>query len=182
MASRDQPNGHENSVDFRGRAKRAAWHLVWLFLYAPSPVVLHGWRRFLLRTFGADIHPTAHPYPSARIWAPWNLAMGEYSCLSHFVDCYCVAKVCLGDFCTVSQYSILCTATRDYRSRRNSLIALPITLGNQVWIAADAFIGPGVNIGDGAVIGVRSLVLKDVPPWEVHVGSPAQYLRPRELA
>lgn len=158
---------------------RALWNGVWLLLYRPSPVPLHGWRRFLLRLFGAKIGRGAHPYPSAKIWAPWNLEMGDHSCLSHYVDCYCVDRITLGAHTTVSQYSFLCTASHDYTDPTMPLITAPITLGERVWVTADVFVAPGVTIGDGVVIIARSSVFHDIEPWIVAGGNPAQPIKPR---
>lgn len=160
---------------------RALWNLVWLLFYRPSPVPLHGWRRFLLRLFGAKVGRGAHPYPSAKIWAPWNLEMGDHSCLSHNVDCYCVDQITLGAHTTVSQYSFLCTASHDYTDSTMPLTTAPITLGERVWITADVFIAPGVIIGDGTVVTARSSVFCDIEPWTVAVGNPAQPVKPRIL-
>jgi len=160
---------------------RVIWGIVWLLLYRPSPRVFHGWRRFLLRLFGAKIGKGAHPYPSAKIWAPWNLEMGEHSCLSFYVDCYCVDKVRIGAHATVSQYSYLCTASHDFEHPNMPLVTAPITIGDGVWVAADVFVAPGVSIGEGAVVGARSSVFEDVPPWIIVVGSPARPIRKRQL-
>ncbi len=161
---------------------RILWNLVWLLLYRPSPIPLHGWRRFLLRLFGAKIGRGAHPYPSAKIWAPWNLTMGTHRCLSHQVDCYCVEKIAIGDHSTVSQYSFLCTASHDYADLNMPLITAPITLGERVWVTADVFVAPGVMIGDGVVITARSSVLHDIEPWTVAAGNPARPIKPRLLS
>jgi putative colanic acid biosynthesis acetyltransferase WcaF len=166
-----------NSVRSGNRIARAAWTLVWAFLYRPSPVPLHGWRRALLRLFGARIGAGAHPYPSARIWAPWNLTMGAHSCLGAFVDCYSVDHVELGAHATVSQYCFLCTASRDIEERNHPLVTAPLTIGAGAWVAADVFIGPGVSVGEWAVVGARSTVLHDVPPATLVAGNPAQVLR-----
>ena len=133
--------------------------------------------RFLLRLFGAKIAPHAHPHPSAKIWAPWNLEMGEYSCLSHEVDCYCVDRIKIGPHATVSQYSYLCTATHDIEHPHMPLVTAPIEIGAGAWVTADVFVGPGVTIGEGAVIGARSSVFRDVPPWTVAAGNPAREIR-----
>ena len=135
----------------RNKLARVLWAGVWLLLYRPSPVPLHGWRRWLLRLFGATVGRGAHPYPSAKIWAPWNLTMGAHSCLSHQVDCYSVDRITLGAHSTVSQYSFLCTASHDYTDPAMPLTTAPITLGDRVWITADVFVAPGVTIGAGAV-------------------------------
>lgn len=157
------------------RALRAAWGLVWLILYRPSPRPFHGWRRCLLRVFGAKIAGDAIPYPTARIWAPWNLTMAAGSCIADCVDCYSVAPISLGVRATVSQYSYLCTGTHDYRDPRMPmpLVVAPIVIEAEAWVAADVFVGPGVTIGEGAVVGARSTVIKDVAPWTVVAGSPA---------
>jgi putative colanic acid biosynthesis acetyltransferase WcaF len=134
---------------------------------------LHSWRRWLLRAFGAKVGAGAHPYPKARIWAPWNLRMREHSCLADDVDCYSVATVTVGAHATVSQYTHLCTASHDYREPTMPVIAGPIEIGPHAWIAAGAFVGPGVTVGEGAVVGARSTVVADVEPWTVVAGAPA---------
>lgn len=168
-------------LSLSNRLARALWNGVWLLLYRPSPTLLHGWRRFLLRLFRAKVGRGAHPYPSAKIWAPWNLDMGDHSCLSHYVDCYCVARVTLGAQTTVSQYSFLCTASHDYTDPAMPLTTAPITLGDRVWVTADVFVGPGITIGDGAVITARSSVFHDIEPWTVAAGNPAHTIKPRVL-
>ncbi|HTW74427.1 MAG TPA: hypothetical protein VMD56_05840 [Steroidobacteraceae bacterium] len=152
--------------------RRAIWQLVWLLLYRPSPRPLHAWRRCLLRMFGADIGSAAHPYARARIWAPWNLRMAEHSCLGDDVDCYSVAPITLGSHATVSQYAFLCTASHDYHDPAMPLIAAPIVIEAEAWVAADVFVGPGVTVGRGAVVGARSTVTTNVLPWTVVAGSP----------
>ncbi|MFM8331384.1 MAG: hypothetical protein ACKN9T_06820 [Candidatus Methylumidiphilus sp.] len=166
----------------KNRLARMLWKLVWLSLYRLSPRPLHGWRCFLLRRFGAKIGKGAHPYPSAKIWAPWNLTMHDYSCLADDVDCYCVAPITIGAHSTVSQYSYLCSASHDYRQAHMPLITSPIHIGNKVWVAADVFVGPGVHIGDGAVVAARASVIKDVAAWTVVAGTPAQFVKTRVLS
>ena len=126
-----------------------------------------------MKVFGARIASGVHVYPSVKIWAPWNLQMDEDSCLSHYVDCYNVAKVTLQRNSIVSQYCFLCTATHDYTKRDFPLLTAPISIGANAWITADVFIAPGVNIGEGAVINARSCVLSNIEPWVVAKGNPA---------
>lgn len=167
------------NLSLGNKLARALWNLVWLLLFRPSPFPFHAWRRFLLRTFGAKVGRRAHPYPSARIWAPWNLIMSDQSCLSHYVDCYCVDQIYLGPRVTVSQYSYLCTASHDYTLREMPLITAAIRIEADAWIAADVFVGPGVTIGEGAVVGARSTVTRDLPSWMVVAGSPPEVIGPR---
>jgi putative colanic acid biosynthesis acetyltransferase WcaF len=165
----------------RSRLGRLAWSLVWLALARPSPTPLFAWRRLLLRAFGAKVGRGVKVYPSARVWAPWNLEMGDHSTLGERVDCYSVDKVCIGAHALVSQYSFLCAATHDYRQPRLPLVTAPIVVGEGAWLAADVFVGPGVTIGEGAVVGARSSVYKDVEPWTLVGGNPARYLKRREV-
>ncbi len=161
------------------KAVRVAWGGVWLLLYRPSPRPLHAWRRFLLRLFGASIAQGAHPYPSARIWAPWNLTMGPHSCIGDHVDCYSVDRVTLGSYALVSQYAYLCTASHDFEDPAFPLVISPITIAAEAWVCACVYVGPGVTVGEGAVVGARSGVFRDVEPWTVVAGTPAKYLKNR---
>jgi putative colanic acid biosynthesis acetyltransferase WcaF len=169
-----------NHLTIANKLARLLWQIVWRFFYRPTPRVFHSWRSFLLRIFGAKIGKSVHPYPSARIWAPWNLEMGDHSCLSENVDCYCVDKIHIGAHSTVSQYSFLCSASHDYTQEAMPLVTAPITIGERVWITADVFVGPGVTIGDGAVVTARSSVFSDLPPWMVARGNPAVPVKKRK--
>lgn len=160
---------------------RILWQIIWLLLFRPSPRPFHRWRCFLLRAFGATLGQGVHPYPSARIWAPWNLKMGDHSCLGDHTDCYCVGKITIGPGSTISQYSFLCTASHDYDDPSLPLTTAPITIGERVWIAADVFVGPGVTIGNGAVVGARSAIFRDVEPWTVVAGNPARIIKKRNV-
>ena len=160
---------------------RTIWQIVWFLLYRPTPRLLHPWRCLLLKLFGAKLGKAVHLYPSSRVWAPWNLEMGDHACLSENVDCYSVDKIRIGAHTTVSQYSFLCTASHDYTQQAMPLVSAPITIGEWVWITADVFVGPGVTIGDGAVVTARSSVFSNVPPWMVARGNPAAPCMPRRF-
>jgi putative colanic acid biosynthesis acetyltransferase WcaF len=107
--------------------------------------------------------------------------MGKNSCLANDVDCYCVAPVKLGTHATVSQYAFLCTASHDYEDPDLRLTAKPIEIGDYAWIAARAFVGPGVKIGEGAVVGATASVYRDVPEWTVVGGNPARVIKKRVM-
>jgi putative colanic acid biosynthesis acetyltransferase WcaF len=170
-----------NNLSMGNRVARSAWHVTWLFLFRPTPRLLHPWRCLLLKLFGAKLGKRVHPYPSARIWAPWNLEMGDDACLSEKVDCYCVDKITIGRNSTVSQYSFLCGASHDYSRRSMPMVSAPITIGERVWIAADVFVAPGVTIGDGAMVTARSSVFSDLPQWMIATGNPAIPVKARSL-
>lgn len=173
----DCPSPH----GFGNKVGRLAWGIVFALFFRPSPRICHGWRRFVLRLFGARIGRGAHIYPTTKIWAPWNLTMGEHSTLSFNVDCYCVVPIRIGAHATVSQYSYLCCASHDVSDPNMRLTTAPITIGDGAWICADVFVGPGVTIGAGAVVGARSSAFKDVEAGTINVGTPCRQIGRREL-
>lgn len=173
--------GYSSHLGMKNRAGRLLWNCVHATLFRWSPTPLFGWRAALLRSFGARVGSGAHVYPSAKVWAPWNLSLGEHSCLAPDVDCYCVAPIEVGAHATVSQYSYLCGATHDFEDPSHRLVPGAIRIGAGAWLAADVFVGPNVSIGEGAVVGARASVFKDIPAWTVAVGNPAKPLRKRVL-
>jgi putative colanic acid biosynthesis acetyltransferase WcaF len=173
--TRPNPSPHT----LRNRIGRSVWNIVQATLFRWSPKPCHRWRAFLLKCFGANVHPKARVYPKAKIWYPKNLTLAKHATLADDVDCYCVAPISIGESTTISQYTYLCAATHDFDVPEFPLVPLPITIGSRVWIAADCFVGPGLTIGDGAVVGARSSVFKDLEPWGVYAGSPTKRLRDR---
>ncbi len=170
-----------NKLGWRNRIGRLVWGLAYWTVFRWAPGQLGGWRRFVLRCFGAKMARGSMVYGTARVWAPWNLEMDEYSCIGAFVDCYCVARVRLGARATVSQYAFLCTASHDIHDPATPLITSPIAIGAGAWVFAGAFVGPGVTIGEGAVVAARAVVVKAVEPWTIVGGNPAKFIKKREL-
>ena len=171
---------YQNALSRKHQLVRLAWTLVWGIFARPLPRrVGNGWKRFLLRSFGAKIHPTAVVYSSAKVYYPANLEMEAYTCLASDVDCYNVALIRLGANTTVSQGAYLCTASHDITHPLNPLITAPIILEDQVWIGAKAFVGMGVHVGQGAVVGATASVYKAVEPWTIVGGNPAKLIKKR---
>jgi putative colanic acid biosynthesis acetyltransferase WcaF len=160
--------------------KRFLWSCVQLPFWPKMPRRLSPLRIALLRIFGARIERRCL-VESARIWVPWNLHMGEFSVIGDGAEIYNLAPVQIGANSVVSQRAYLCTATHDYTKADFPICSKPITIGPSAWVAACAFISPGVSVGEGAVVGACSIVTKDVPPWTVCAGNPCGVIRPREL-
>gem|GEM_PF-175899 len=138
-------------------------------------------RILVLRLFGARIETPALVMDGVIVWHPWSLTLHRYSTLGRGVEVYNYADVVIGEQATVSQYTYLCSATHDHEDPTMPLQCHPISVGAQAWVAADCFIGPGVTVGEGAVVGARSVVTRDVPPWTVVAGNPARFLKVRRL-
>lgn len=167
--------------DFRGRSAVTVqlWWLVQDTLFAWSPQFMYGWRRFLLRLFGAKIGKKVLIRPTARVTYPWKLSIGDYSWIGDHVELYTLGKIEIGSNVAISQRSYLCTGSHDFAKPSYDIYALPITIGDQAWIASDVFIMPGVSIGFGCVVGTRSTVFHDLPTGKICYGNPAVPVRDR---
>jgi len=169
------------SFTFRNRLYRSVWNICWLSLASWTPPQARRWRRFLLRLFGAQIAPTATIYSSARIWAPANLVVQDYACIGPAVTIYSMARVTFEQYALASQGAHICTGTHDIDDEHFQLKAFPIVICFRAWIAAEAFVGPGVTVGEGAVLGARACAFSNLEPWMVYVGNPARPLKPRRM-
>lgn len=157
----------------RNRIRRSIWSLCWFMFARWTPRPFHLWRVFLIRAFGGRVDWSAHVYPSAMIWAPWNLTLDARSCLGPKVNCYNVAPIELRLEATVSQGTFLCTATRDFRSGDFAIVSKPILIGEEAWIGAECFVGPGVQVQDRVILGARCVLFVDAEQGGIFVGNPA---------
>ncbi len=160
---------------------RALWMLAGRPMFRLSFHNWYGLRRVLLRFFGARVGARAKIRPSCRIDIPWNVSIGADCLIGDESILYALGPITIGDRTVISQYAHLCAGTHDYSSRCFKLIRPPVTIGKDCWIAADAFVGPGVTVGDHAVLGARSSAFKDLRAGWIHAGNPAKPIRPREI-
>jgi putative colanic acid biosynthesis acetyltransferase WcaF len=169
---------------FRGRADVIVqlWWIVQATLFRWSPQVLYGWRRWLLRRFGARIGVGVVIRPSVQITYPWKLTIGDHAWVGDDVVLYTLGEITIGAHAVVSQRSYLCTGSHDYTRETFDIFAKPIVIGEQAWLATDVFVAPGVEIGAGTVVGARSSVFEALPPGMIAMGSPARVVRRRESA
>jgi putative colanic acid biosynthesis acetyltransferase WcaF len=177
-------NINENRQQVRYTAAENVRRVFWGLakpLFRFSPRIFFGWRRFLLRMFGARIGREVHIYNSAQIYFPWNLEVGDWSAIGEHAYIYNLGPIRIGKQVTVSQRAHLCAGTHDYTDPTLPLQKPPIVVGNQAWICADAFVGPGVTVGEGALVGARAVAVKDVEPWQVVAGNPARPIKRRVL-
>jgi putative colanic acid biosynthesis acetyltransferase WcaF len=167
------------SFSVQNRMGRLAWSVVWIFLYRPSPRPFHAWRSFLLRCFGATLGQNCHFYPNSRIWAPWNLICADGASLGDEAEIYNPSPVSMGSHAIVSQQAYICGATHDYDDPSFPLISFPMSVGAYAWVCARASVSPGVNVGEGAVLGLGSVATRDLEPWTVYAGVPARPIKRR---
>lgn len=177
-ASQDYKNDWSGS----NKIKRVVWLSAWTLLVSWMPYFVgKKFRLFLLRLFGLKYNYGIAVYPTARIWAPWNVEMGAHVAIDNYVNLYSAAKIKIGTKVAISREAFICTASHDITKANRPLVTAPITICDGVWIGARAIVLPGVTIGEGAVVAAGAVVTKDVEPWTVVGGNPAKVIKKREL-
>lgn len=161
--------------------RRLIWNIVQATLFRYSLPRAMRWRRWLLKLFGAKIGPNSGFRSTVRIFHPWLFEMGDWSMLAHHVNIYNLGPVKIGSHSVISQYSHVCAGTHDHTLPNLPLLRPTIIIGDGVWIAADAFIGPDVTIGHNSVVAARAVVTRDIPEAVVVGGNPAKVIKPRVM-
>lgn len=173
---------YSHSFSLKNKISRLVWNVVRLLLFRPfASRLFKKWRVLVLKCFGAKIEWSSHVYASVKIWAPWNLEMSTNATFGPNVDCYNQGKISIGANTVISQKTYLCASSHDYTKKDFPLILKPIQIGNGVWIATDAFVGPGVTIRNNAVIAARAVVVKDVEENTIVGGNPAKIIKLRSF-
>lgn len=170
---RKNSSTYASELSLKNKAVRTLWAMTYLFAFRPSPKLCFRWRVFLLRLFGAQIGEKTKIYSSVKFFVPSNAVIGDHCIIGPDVRFYNVAEIRIGNQTVISQHAHLCAATHDFRNPGFKLFPKPIEVGDSCWIAADAFVGPGVTIGASAVVGARAVVFKEVMPGMVVAGNPA---------
>ena len=120
-----------------------------------------------------------HFYPGSKVWAPWNLDCADQVTAGDGAEVYCPAPVRFGSHAIMSQGAYVCGATHDFEDPAFPLLAYSMDIGAYAWICARAIVGPGVNVGEGAVLGLGSVATRDLEPWGVYAGVPAVKVKER---
>jgi len=168
------------AFSLKNRLMRLVWTLVWAVFYRLSPRPFHAWRAMLLRLFGASMGPNCHFYPGSKVWAPWNLVCSDQVTAGDGAEIYNPAKIEFGSHAILSQGAYVCGATHDFEDPAFPLLAYAMQIGPYSWICARACVGPGVNVGEGAVLGLASVASRDLEAWTVYAGAPAVKVKERK--
>lgn len=163
------------------RLARVAWGLAWLLLARWTPPPLHAWRRLVLRAFGARIGVGARVHASVHIWLPANLELGDHALVGPGARLYNQGRIAIGPWTVISQRAHLCASSHDINDPNFQLVLRPVTIGESCWIAAEAFVGPGVTMHDRAVLAARAALFRDAEADTVYGGNPAVRLKARAL-
>jgi len=181
LQSLEQSSQYTSPWPLRQRLTRALWGICWTLFCSWTPKPLNRWRLFWLRLFGVKIEGSAFVHQRVRISIPWNLTLGHRACLGSRVNVYNLGKIEIAARATVAQEAYLCAGTHDFDQPHLPMVIGKITIGENVFIGARAFVFPGVTIGRDSIIGACSVVTKDMPAGMICHGHPCQPIRPRKL-
>ena len=175
----EQKSAYDSPWSGNQRFLRVLWGFCWTVFCAWTPKPLNEWRLFWLRVFDARIHGTPFVHQRARIAIPWNLTLHDRACLGDRANAYTLGEIEIGARATVAQEAYLSTGSHDFSLPEMPLVTAKITIGEDAFIGARAFVLPGITIGARSVIGACSVVTRDVPENVIAAGNPCQVLRPR---
>ena len=162
-----------------GKFTEVAWIILQVFFFS-SALPGSGWRTWILRLFGAKIGKHVMIKPRARVKFPWRLEIGEFSWIGEAVWIDNLLETRIGSHCCISQSAYLCTGNHDWSKNSFDFSGQPIEIHDQVWLGAKVVVGPGVKIGEGAVLCVGSVATKDLLPWTINAGNPATRVAERK--
>lgn len=180
-ASARKPLEGGASFSLANRLVRVAWGIAWLVLARFTPPPLHGWRRLVLRAFGAKVARGARVHASVSVWLPANLELGANCLIGPRVRLYNQGHITIGAQTVISQGAHLCASTHDVSDPNFQLVLRPIAIGSRCWVAAEAFVGPGVTMGDGSVLGARGALFGDAAAEAIYRGNPAELVKARRF-
>jgi len=153
--------------------KEALWRMTQGFFFQAMWPVPNGWRVNLLRLFGAKLGKGVVIRAGVNISFPWRLRTGDHVWFGEEVMILSLAPVTIGSNVCLSQRCFLRTGSHDPHSKAFELVTKEITISDQSWIGAQAWIGPGVRIDECSVIAAGSIVNRNVPPGRLYAGNPA---------
>jgi putative colanic acid biosynthesis acetyltransferase WcaF len=169
------------SFTLSNRLFRVVWMVSWLVLARFTPPPLHRWRRLVLAAFGARMGIGTRVHGSVSIWHPAQLELGDNVLIGPGARIYNQGKIVIGSGTVISQRAHLCASSHDINDPNFQLVLRPITIGAQCWVAAEAFVGPGVTMGDRSVLGARAALFSASEPDGVYSGNPAMRIKTRLL-
>lgn len=167
------------SFSLGNRVLRVVWGTAWLVLARFTPPPLHPWRRLILRLFGARVGKGARVHASAAIWLPANLELGDHALIGPGARIYNQGRIRIGARTVISQRAHLCASSHAIDDPHFQLVLRPVTIGAGCWVAAEAFVGPGVTMADGAVLAARGALFDDAEADGVYRGNPAVKIKER---
>jgi len=169
------------SFSLANRISRVMWRTAWLLLARFTPPPLHGWRRLVIRAFGGRIGANARVHASAVIWLPANLVLGDNVLIGPGAILYNQGQISIGSNTVISQRAHICASSHDYRDPAFPLVFRPVAIGENCWVAAEAFVGPGVEMGDRSVLAARGALFGPAEPSGVYSGNPARLVKHRQM-
>lgn len=172
---------YQDNIEVREKIRSKIWLLAWFLLIRPFPGrIFNKWRIFLYKVFGARISKKCVIHSSAKILSPWRLTLGVRTTIGPNVKID-YGEVSIGNMVTVSQNSSIITGSHDIKYLNLPFYSKKIVIESYVWIAAECFVGPGVRILEGSILGAGAVLFKDTERYSVYIGNPAVRIKSRVI-
>lgn len=157
------------------------WEVVWTIFIKWLPKPFSWWHVLLLKLF--KCHITGKPFiaPTARIYAPWLLEIGDKSCLATRCEIYNLGPVKIGDRVTIAQYAYICNGTHDMTTRLMPLVVGDIDIKDDVFVGAKAIVLPGLTLETASVIGAGAVLTESTDKYGIYGGNPARFIKKRVI-
>jgi putative colanic acid biosynthesis acetyltransferase WcaF len=161
--------------------KRLLWYYINIFFFKSSLFPFYGFKRLLLRSFGAKLGKKVEIKPCVNIKYPWNLTIGDEVWIGENVWIDSLVMITIGSNVCLSQGAVLLTGSHNYKKSSFDLVTGGLTLEDGVWIGAAAIVNQGITIHSHAVLASGSVATKDLEAYSVYQGNPAVKVRTRTI-
>ncbi|MAO22578.1 MAG: hypothetical protein CMJ35_10400 [Phycisphaerae bacterium] len=158
----------------KAKVLRLLWAVVEVTLWRYSPTPAWGFRRFLLRCFGARVGRGVRVHPSVKVIIPWNIDLGQGVVVYERAILYALGTITVGERSEIGPLAHICAGTHDYTSPAFTLLREPISIGKDCLIGIAAFVAPSIILADGTVLEPRSAMYSNSEEGCVYIGNPAK--------
>lgn len=160
------------------RIKILGWYFCNHFFFKS---MIHSYRLkvFLLKLFGAQVGQNVIIKPHVNIKYPWKLIIGNHVWIGESVWIDNLDVVQIGNNVCLSQGAFLLTGNHNYKKSSFDLMTGTIILEDGVWIGAKSIVGPNVVCKSHSVLSVLSFANKNLEPYKIYRGNPAEIIKDR---
>ena len=172
----------DNSTTFTpgaGVVKRTLWFFTNALFFQNPAFPFRSPKPWLLRLFGARVGKGVVIHPGVNIKFPWKLTIGDHCWIGPRAWLDNLDQLTIGNNVVISQGAMIIQGSHDYKKINYPTYSKQVVLMNGSWVGAGAMVTLGVTLGSHAVLAAGSVATKDLEPYMIYQGNPAQPVRER---